>query len=157
MRGSLSATMYSAQGYHWSEARGFFYSRPSASISVALVFSVCRNRFRGHVQSLRELSPSKLSHSGHSVRVSGPAGWVELSKKAQTRALTACDTSPLAAGRKRMPQITCSVCNAQYSSERELRDHLAMAHRKFGPAQSSLAPGDKKAGVSAALVDRLPT
>ena len=56
-----------------------------------------------------------------------------------------------------MPQITCSECNAQYSSERELRDHLAMAHRKFGPAQSSLAPGDKKAGVSAALVDRLPT
>jgi hypothetical protein len=56
-----------------------------------------------------------------------------------------------------MPQTTCRECNAQYNSERELRDQLATAHRKFGTAQSSFAPRDKKAGESATLVDQPPT
>ena len=55
-----------------------------------------------------------------------------------------------------MAQTTCSECNAQYSSERELRDHLATAHRKFGTAQSSFAPRDKKEGALAALANRPP-
>jgi hypothetical protein len=56
-----------------------------------------------------------------------------------------------------MRETTCGECNAQYSSERELRDHLAMAHRKFGTAQSSFAPLDKEVRVSAAVVDPPPT
>jgi hypothetical protein len=35
-----------------------------------------------------------------------------------------------------MARITCSQCNAGYNSERELRDHLRMAHREFGSEQS---------------------
>jgi hypothetical protein len=31
----------------------------------------------------------------------------------------------------------CRQCNAWYDSERELQDHLATAHHKFGSEQSS--------------------
>jgi len=55
-----------------------------------------------------------------------------------------------------MAQTTCSECSARYSLERELHDHLVTAHRKFGTAQSSFAPRDKKTGVSAALANQPP-
>jgi hypothetical protein len=53
-----------------------------------------------------------------------------------------------------MTQTTCSECNAQYNSERELRDHLGTAHRKFALTQSSFTPSDKKAEVSATLANQ---
>jgi hypothetical protein len=56
-----------------------------------------------------------------------------------------------------MRETRCGECNAQYSSERELRDHMAMAHRKFGTAQSGFAPLDKEVHVAAAVVDPPPT
>lgn len=55
-----------------------------------------------------------------------------------------------------MAQTMCSECNARYSPERELNDHLATAHRKVGAAQSSFAPRDKKTRVSAALANQPP-
>jgi hypothetical protein len=55
-----------------------------------------------------------------------------------------------------MRQTTCRECNAQYGSERELRDHLAAAHRKFDTAQSSSALRDEKAGESAEPADQPP-
>jgi hypothetical protein len=51
-----------------------------------------------------------------------------------------------------MAQTTCSRCSAQYNSERELRDHLATAHRKFGPEQSSFEPGNTQLELPAARV-----
>ncbi len=53
-----------------------------------------------------------------------------------------------------MPQTTCGKCNAHYSSERELRDHLGTAHRKFGSAQSSFAPSNEKVEALAALANQ---
>jgi hypothetical protein len=143
--------MYSAQGYRWFDARGVFYSHPGVSIGV------CRNRFRCRGRSLVDPSPSKVSHSGHSVRaIIGQAREAELSQKGQTRTLTVWDTSLLAPRREQMAQTTCSECNAQYNSERELRDHLATAHRKFGTAQSSFTPRNKIAGALAAPANRPP-
>ncbi len=34
-----------------------------------------------------------------------------------------------------MARITCSECNARCNSERELRDHMQMAHRRCCPEQ----------------------
>jgi hypothetical protein len=51
-----------------------------------------------------------------------------------------------------MAQTTCSQCDAQYNSERELRDHLGTAHRKFGWEQNNSEPGDTQLDVSAAPV-----
>jgi hypothetical protein len=39
----------------------------------------------------------------------------------------------------KMAPITCIQCNAWYSSERELRHHMQMAHRVFG-AEHNLPP-----------------
>jgi hypothetical protein len=86
----------------------------------------------------------------------GQAREAELSKKGQTRTLTVWDTPLLVLRREQMAQTTCSECNAQYNSERELRDHLATAHRKFGTAQSSSTPRDKIAGALAAPANRPP-
>ena len=36
-------------------------------------------------------------------------------------------------------RITCSQCNAWYSTERELRDHMQTAHRLTVPQQTSHA------------------
>ena len=35
-----------------------------------------------------------------------------------------------------MARITCSQCNAWYSSERELQEHMKTAHRQGGSEQS---------------------
>ena len=35
-------------------------------------------------------------------------------------------------------RITCSECNGWYNSERELRDHMQTAHRRFVPELSTL-------------------
>ena len=40
----------------------FFLPQLSVSISLALFFKVCRNRFSCHGQSLAELAPSRLSN-----------------------------------------------------------------------------------------------
>jgi hypothetical protein len=48
-----------------------------------------------------------------------------------------------------MAQTTCRECNAQYNSERELRDHRARAHRRFGSAAGKSSPHDKKAATPA--------
>jgi len=52
-----------------------------------------------------------------------------------------------------MTQTSCSQCDAYYNSERELRDHLGTAHRKFGSEQSNSAPGDAQPEVLAASVN----
>jgi hypothetical protein len=36
-----------------------------------------------------------------------------------------------------MGPITCSQCDCWYASERELRDHMQMAHRRSVPEQST--------------------
>ena len=38
-------------------------------------------------------------------------------------------------------RITCSECNGWYDSERELRDHMQMAHRRFVVEQSTFQHG----------------
>jgi hypothetical protein len=38
-------------------------------------------------------------------------------------------------------RITCSQCNAWYDSERELRDHMQAAHRRFVSEQSTFQHG----------------
>src|SRR5712692_2631498 len=38
-------------------------------------------------------------------------------------------------------RITCSVCNGWYDSERELRDHMQTAHRRFFSEQSTFQHG----------------
>jgi hypothetical protein len=43
-----------------------------------------------------------------------------------------------------MARITCWQCNACYSSEHELRDHMRTAHRAFGSEQS-LSPSSVQA------------
>jgi|HubBroStandDraft_4_1064222.scaffolds.fasta_scaffold1184606_1 hypothetical protein len=35
-----------------------------------------------------------------------------------------------------MSPITCSQCDGWYASERELKDHMQMAHRRSVPEQS---------------------
>jgi hypothetical protein len=52
-----------------------------------------------------------------------------------------------------MAQTTCSRCSAQYNSERELRDHLGTAHRKFGPEQSSSESSKPKLDLPAVPVN----
>ena len=37
-----------------------------------------------------------------------------------------------------MAQITCSQCNGWYDSERELREHIQGAHRRFFSEESVL-------------------
>jgi hypothetical protein len=34
-------------------------------------------------------------------------------------------------------RITCNLCNGWYNSERELRDHMQTAHRRFVSHQST--------------------
>ena len=41
-----------------------------------------------------------------------------------------------------IPATRCGQCNAWYNSERELQDHLATAHHRFGSEQSSSKPGN---------------
>jgi hypothetical protein len=48
-----------------------------------------------------------------------------------------------------MAQTACSQCNAWYSSERELRDHMWAAHRIFGSGQSNSKPDDTNLKVAA--------
>ena len=38
-------------------------------------------------------------------------------------------------------RITCSQCNGWYDSERELRDHMQTAHRRFVSEQSTFQHG----------------
>ncbi len=38
-------------------------------------------------------------------------------------------------------RITCSQCNGRYDSERELRDHMRTAHRRFVPEQGTFPHG----------------
>jgi hypothetical protein len=38
-------------------------------------------------------------------------------------------------------RITCSQCDGWYDSERELRDHMQAAHRRFDSEQSTFQPG----------------
>ena len=40
-----------------------------------------------------------------------------------------------------MAPITCSQCNGWYDSERELRDHMQTAHRRFVSEQSTFQHG----------------
>ena len=40
-----------------------------------------------------------------------------------------------------MAPITCSQCNGWYNSERELRDHMQVAHRRFVSEQSTFQHG----------------
>jgi hypothetical protein len=51
-----------------------------------------------------------------------------------------------------MPETTCSRCNAWYNSERDLRDHLRAAHRKFDSEQRAVEHNDNHVAVLAALV-----
>ena len=39
--------------------------------------------------------------------------------------------------RPQVARITCSQCNGWYDSERELRDHMQTAHRRFVPEQNT--------------------
>ena len=39
--------------------------------------------------------------------------------------------------RPQVARITCSQCNGWYDSERELRDHMQAAHRRFVSEQST--------------------
>jgi hypothetical protein len=56
-----------------------------------------------------------------------------------------------------MAQTTCSRCSAQYNSERELSDHLATAHRKFCPEQSSSEPANAPLELPAAIANDMLT
>ena len=42
-------------------------------------------------------------------------------------------------------RITCSQCNGWYNSERELRDHMQTAHRRFVPDQRAFQDGNTQA------------
>jgi hypothetical protein len=44
-----------------------------------------------------------------------------------------------------MTQGQCRECKAQYESERELRDHMSIADRKFGSAQIKAERRDSRA------------
>jgi hypothetical protein len=48
-----------------------------------------------------------------------------------------------------MLQGTCSQCNAQYNSERELRDHMGRAHRQFSSEPVEAAAHDAPEIVAA--------
>jgi hypothetical protein len=50
-----------------------------------------------------------------------------------------------------MSQGTCSQCNAQYNSERELRDHMGRAHRKFILEPVQTGPSNPPANIAAAI------
>ena len=50
-----------------------------------------------------------------------------------------------------MCQGTCSQCNAQYNSERELRDHMGRAHRKFIPEPDQNGLNNPPAELAAAI------
>ena len=39
-------------------------------------------------------------------------------------------------------RITCSQCNGWYNSERELRDHMQTAHRRFVSDQRAFQDGN---------------
>ena len=52
-----------------------------------------------------------------------------------------------------MPQTTCSQCNAQYKSERELLDHMGFAHRRFSLEQGGSEPDESQAAIFAAQGD----
>ena len=40
-----------------------------------------------------------------------------------------------------LARIICNECNGWYDSERELRDHMQTAHRRFVPEQSTFQRG----------------
>jgi hypothetical protein len=44
-------------------------------------------------------------------------------------------------------RITCSECNGWYVSERELRDHMQSAHRRFVIDQSTFEHGDSQPDI----------
>jgi hypothetical protein len=48
-----------------------------------------------------------------------------------------------------IPATRCSQCNAWYNSERELQDHLATVHHRFGSEESSPTLGDTPSEVEA--------
>src|SRR5258708_1034742 len=41
----------------------------------------------------------------------------------------------------KMARNTCCICNGWYSSERDLRDHMQTAHRRFVPEQNTFPHG----------------
>ena len=41
-------------------------------------------------------------------------------------------------------RITCNLCNGWYNSERELRDHMQTAHRRFVPEQNAFQTDRKQ-------------
>lgn len=43
-----------------------------------------------------------------------------------------------------MAQTVCNQCDAQYNSERDLRNHMRTAHRKFGAEQRGPDSGDAR-------------
>ena len=43
--------------------------------------------------------------------------------------------------RPQVARITCSQCNGWYDAERELRDHMQTAHRRFVTDQSAFQDG----------------
>ena len=51
----------------------------------------------------------------------------------------------------RMARITCRQCNGLYDSERELYDHIRMAHRGFVSEQIRFQPGTEPANFKTAL------
>jgi hypothetical protein len=58
-----------------------------------------------------------------------------------------------------MARITCRECNAWWNSERELRDHIQMAHRRGCPEQElPLSPvqtnGAKQGGTTSFLAEQ---
>jgi methyl coenzyme M reductase gamma subunit len=77
---------------------------------------------------------------------------IRLFKTVQPSTFTAGNTLVEAVRREQMAQTTCSRCSARYNSERELRDHLGTAHRKFGQEQTSSEPNNTKLELSADIV-----
>ena len=51
----------------------------------------------------------------------------------------------------RMARITCRQCNGLYDSERELCDHIRMAHRSFVSEKLSLQLGTEPANIKTTL------
>jgi hypothetical protein len=78
---------------------------------------------------------------------------IRLFKTVQPSTFTVGNTLVEAVRREQMAQTTCSRCSAQYNSERELRDHLGTAHRKFGPEQSSSESSNTKLDLPAVLAN----
>ena len=54
-----------------------------------------------------------------------------------------------------MAPITCSQCNGWYTSDRELRDHMQAAHRRFVSVQSTFQHGGTQPDSLALLTSSL--